>query len=346
MEKAFFLQEKYIRLYKLIGVTAGVFFAFRYALPLFAPFVAACLLAGAVRPVVLFLNRKLHIPMSIGGAVVLLFLLGLLGMGLFFLGKLLVQQVVLFLQNYTGYRNSFLTAAEKLCSSADGWFCLKQGTMEGFLQTGLLKLGKMVQEEFLPNMSRQSIAFACNIAYVAAGCVIAFVAALLLLGDRKTYVGSCRRSGFYTEIKSVMGKLSDAGVAYLKTQCILISLIALICSAGFLFVKREYALLLGLGVAVLDAFPVLGSGLVLVPWAAVCLLKGSYLQVAVLVVMYLCCLAVREGLEPKLLGNRIGIPPLYTLMAVYVGIELFGILGVILGPFGLVIIRSVGKETI
>lgn len=345
MGTSFFLQEKYIRLYKTIGVTAGVFLAFRYALPLFAPFVAAYLLAGAVRPVVFFLKRKLHIPMSIGGAVVLLLLLGTLGTGLFFLGKLLVQQIVLFIQNYTGYRDSFLAAAEKLCSNADGWFYLKKGTMEGLLHTGMERLTETVNEEVLPKMSKLSLEMVRSIVLVAAGCIIAFVATLLLLGDREKYARSCKKSGFYTEIKGVVAKLSDAGVAYLKTQCVLIFLIALICTVGFLFVKREYALLLGIGVAVLDAFPVLGSGLILLPWAVVCLLKGNYLQVAVLVVMYLCCLVVREGLEPKLLGNRIGIPPLYTLMAVYVGVELFGILGVILGPFGLVIIRSVLEET-
>ena len=60
MEKSDFLQEKYVKLYKVIGVTAGVYLAFRYALPLFAPFVAAYLLAGAVRPVVTFLKKKLH----------------------------------------------------------------------------------------------------------------------------------------------------------------------------------------------------------------------------------------------------------------------------------------------
>ena len=131
------------------------------------------------------------------------------------------------------------------------------------------------------------------------------------------------------------------GTAYLKTQCILMLLVGLVCTVGFLFVKREYALLLGIGVAVFDAFPVLGSGLVLVPWAVVCLLQGEYASMAILIVMYLLCLVIREGLEPKLLGNRIGIPPLYTLMAVYVGVELFGLWGVILGPFGLVIIRAV-----
>ena len=141
-----------------------------------------------------------------------------------------------------------------------------------------------------------------------------------------------------------MGRLSAAGVAYLKTQFIIMLLVAIVCTVGFWFVKREYALLLGIGVAVLDAFPVLGSGMILVPWAVVCLLKGSYVQVAILIAMFLLCMLVREGLEPKLLGNRIGIPPLYTLMAVYVGVELFGLWGVILGPFGVVIIRAVSES--
>ena len=58
----------------------------------------------------------------------------------------------------------------------------------------------------------------------------------------------------------------------------------------FLFVKKEYALLLGIGVAIFDAFPVLGSGLVLVPWAIIGLLKGNYVQAVILAVMYVLCL--------------------------------------------------------
>lgn len=341
MEKSVFFQERYVRLYKIIGVTAGVYLAFRYALPLFAPFIAAYLLAGAVRPVVLFLRRRLHIPVSVGGAVMLLLLLGALGTGLFFLGKLLVQQVVLFIENYAGYRASFLLAADRLCRCADGWFSLEQGTMEGLLHTGLSHIGENVHTKVLPEMSKQSVTILRAVACGVAGCIIAFVAALLLLSDREKYAKGYRNSAFYKEVQQVLGRLSAAGVAYLKTQCILIFLVALICTVGFLFVKSEYAVLLGIGVAVLDAFPVLGSGLVLVPWAVVCLLKESYIRMAVLIVMYLCCLFVRECLEPKLLGSRIGIPPLYTLMAVYIGVELFGVAGVVLGPFGLVIIRSI-----
>lgn len=341
MEKSVFLQEKYVKIYKVIGVTAGVYLAFRYALPLFAPFVAAYLLAGAVRPVVLFLKRKLHIPMSVGGTLMILLLVGALGTGIFFLGKLLVEQVVRFIENYSGYRDATLKVAERFCSRVDGWFSLKSGTAGELMHTGLARIGETVNEEVLPALSKQSVATLGAFVYGIAGVIIAFVAAVLLLSDREKYAKGYRRSPFYAEAKQVLGRLSAAGVAYLKTQCIIMFLIALVCTVGFFFVKKEYALLLGIGVAVLDAFPVLGSGLILVPWAIICLLKGSYMQTVVLVIVYFVCVLIREGLEPKLLGNRIGIPPLYTLMAVYVGVELFGLMGVILGPFGLVIIRAV-----
>ena len=341
MEMSVFLQEKYVRIYKVIGVTAGVYLAFRYALPLFAPFVAAYLLAGAVRPAVLFLKRKLHLPVSVGAAFMLFLLAGTLITGLAYLGKLLAEQVVRFIENYGNYRDTALGAAERFCTRVDGWFSLKAGTAEDMMHTGLERIGETMNTEVLPKLSKQSLEALGTFAYGVAGVVIAFVAAVLLLSEREKYAKGYRRSPFYAEAKQVMGRLSEAGTAYLKTQCILMALIGLICTVGFLFVKKDYALLLGIGVAVLDAFPVLGSGLVLVPWAVVCLVQGKYVQVAVLALMYLLCVLVREGLEPKLLGNRIGIPPLYTLMAVYVGVELFGILGVILGPFGLVIIRAV-----
>lgn len=341
MGKSVFLQEKYIRIYKIIGVTAGVYFLFRYALPLFAPFVAAYLLAGAVRPAVLFLKRKFHIPASVGAVVLILLLVTALGTGLFFLGKLLVEQIVRFIENYGGYRDTAMGVAERFCSRVDGWFSLRAGTAEDLMHTGLARIGETVNEDILPALSKQSVAALGSFAYGVAGVIIAFVAAVLMLSDREKYAKGYRRNPFYVEARQVMGRLSVAGTAYLKTQCIIILLVGVICTVGFLFVEKEYALLLGIGVAVLDAFPVLGSGLVLVPWAVICLIRGNYLQVAVLVIMYLLCVLVREGLEPKLLGDGIGISPLYTLMAVYVGVELFGIFGVILGPFGLVIIRAV-----
>ena len=245
MEKSVFLQEKYVRLYKIVAVTAGVYLAFRYGLPLFAPFIAAYLLAGAVRPVVLFLRRRLHLPVRVGGVLVVFLLVGGLLTGLVYLGKLLVEQVMRLVGNYGSYKDAALEAAERVCSRVDGWFALETGTAGKFMYTGLSRVSETVNEEVLPALSKQSLSVLGTFVYGVAGVIIAVVAAVLLLGDGGKYAKGCRKSPFYEEVKRVTGRLSEAGVAYLKTQGILMTLVAVICTVGFLFVKPEYALLFG-----------------------------------------------------------------------------------------------------
>ena len=158
MGKSVFLQEKYVTIYKVIGVTAGVYLAFRYALPLFAPFVAAYLLAGAVRPAVSFMKRRLRIPVGVGATLMILLLVAALGAGVFFLGKLLIEQVVRLIENYGSYRETTLAVAERLCGRVDGWFSLTSGTAKGLMYTGLDRIGETVNREVLPKLSGQSLA--------------------------------------------------------------------------------------------------------------------------------------------------------------------------------------------
>ena len=200
MEKPVFLQPKYVKLYKGIAVTVGVYLVFRYALSLFAPFVAAYLLAGAVRPVVLFLKRKCHVPTGVGATGTLLGLVVALGSGIFFLGKLLVEQVVRFVQNYGGYRDAAMGAATRFCSRVDGWFSLSAGTAEELMQTGLARIGETVDKEVLPAMSKHSIEALGTFAYAVAGAIIAFVAAVLLLSNREKYAKDGLYFSFENEI--------------------------------------------------------------------------------------------------------------------------------------------------
>jgi predicted PurR-regulated permease PerM len=163
--------------------------------------------------------------------------------------------------------------------------------------------------------------------------------------DDTEYEKSFQSTVFYPDIHVVTSKLSETGIAYLRTQAIIMVFVAALCTAALLLVKNKYALLIGIGIGIFDAFPVLGSGLILVPWSIISLLNKDLFNAAVLMTLYLGCQILRQCLEPKLLGNRIGIKPVYTLMAMYVGVRLFGIVGFLLGPLGLVIITTVVKES-
>ena len=104
-------------------------------------------------------------------------------------------------------------------------------------------------------------------------------------------------------------------------------------------------MLFGVAIGLFDAFPVLGSGLILVPWAVSSFIRGKAFAGAVLLTLFGICQFMREYLEPKLLGGKMGMRPVQSLMAVYVGYELFGVSGLFLGPFGLVLIKSIWKVT-
>ena len=102
-------------------------------------------------------------------------------------------------------------------------------------------------------------------------------------------------------------------------------------------------LLLGLGIGLLDALPVFGTGAVLVPWGAFLLLERQWWKGAVLLFIYGLCYFIRQFLEAKLMGSRMGLSALETLFSMYVGLELFGVSGFFLGPVGLLIIEDLVK---
>ena len=109
---------------------------------------------------------------------------------------------------------------------------------------------------------------------------------------------------------------------------------------GFLILKIPYALLLALLSAIVDMLPVLGVGTVLIPWAAVLLLQKNYYLGFALLILYAVCVLVRQVAEPKLIGKSLGLHPVLTLFATYVGFELFGVIGMLLAPFLALLART------
>ena len=130
----------------------------------------------------------------------------------------------------------------------------------------------------------------------------------------------------------------------MKSQSIILFIIAVVITVGLLLMHNEYAVILGIGIAIFDAFPVVGSGVILVPWALIKLFNGDYYSAAILITVFAIAAFLREVLEPKLFGKELGLKPIYILIAVYVGAELLGLAGVILGPIGLTILKAANEQ--
>ena len=131
---------------------------------------------------------------------------------------------------------------------------------------------------------------------------------------------------------SSAARLKAALGGWLKAQAKLSAVTFLLAVLGFLLLGISHGPLWALLVALVDAFPILGTGTVLVPWSIVAFLQGDRLLSFGLLGLYGAAALIRSVLEPKLLGKQLGLDPLVTLMALYAGYRLWGIGGMILAP--------------
>ena len=133
---------------------------------------------------------------------------------------------------------------------------------------------------------------------------------------------------------------------YLKAEFILVLVSFVISLIGFYILNIigmniNYPLLIALGIAFVDALPILGSGTIMLPWAVICAADGNLKLAIGILVLWAIMSIVRQFLEPKLVSNKIGIHPIFTLIAMYTGFKFMGVWGMVLGPIILIILKNI-----
>jgi predicted PurR-regulated permease PerM len=133
-------------------------------------------------------------------------------------------------------------------------------------------------------------------------------------------------------LKQTKHVLSAATGGYFKAQILLSSGVFFLLLMGFLAWRQEYAFLLAFGLAVLDFIPLVGAGVALVPWGVVSVAMGRYGDGIWAATLLSVTAVFRRLAEPKIVGEETGLSPVLSLMSVYVGMNLAGVPGMILGP--------------
>lgn len=144
----------------------------------------------------------------------------------------------------------------------------------------------------------------------------------------------------------VINGLKSALFGFIKAQIILISLTMITIFVGLIILDVEYAITIALIIGLVDIIPYLGTGLVFVPWILFEMFTTNYPAAIGLGVLYLVIIVQRQVLEPKILSSSIGLNPLATLMAVFIGYNILGILGLIIGPILLIILTTLHETNI
>ena len=147
-------------------------------------------------------------------------------------------------------------------------------------------------------------------------------------------------------ISRVMHDLKHALFGYLMAQFTLISITCLIVLVGLLILQVDYPITIAITIAVIDLIPYVGTGLIFIPWIIYSFFSEQHALTIGLSVLYGVVVIQRQIMEPKVLSQSIGIDPLATLFSLFVGFQLFGFLGLIIGPAVLVLIRTLHRANV
>lgn len=145
------------------------------------------------------------------------------------------------------------------------------------------------------------------------------------------------------KVDDVLGNLRSSIFGFLRAQLILSALTYLVSLTGLLILRVDYPLAVALLIVIVDVLPILGTGSVIVPWAAYVFIKGDVPLAIGLLVLFIAITIFRRIVEPKILGDSIGIGALPTLVGLYVGFKLMGVVGLFLGPIVIMIYKEMRK---
>lgn len=319
-----------------------LFLGMEYILPMILPFLLGSLIAFGAEPEVAFLERRLHFPR---------FLASLLGitLALIFLFGTLIGILSLLLRQL----QKLGSALPDLMGTVSQGMSLLQGWLLGLAQNLPRELAGLCSDwivslfgsgnALLDRAVGWLLGFASGILGWIPGGALSLGTGILAAYMVSAKLPVLRASRIFQEdrFRGVLQKLTglkEVLLSYGKAQFLLMSIIFAVLMLALFWLRVPFAPLWAVLIALVDAIPVLGTGTILIPWSIICMLQGSHSRSIGLLFLYAATTLGRTVLEPKFLGRELGLDPLLTLMALYIGFRLWGVWGLVLSPLAAVVI--------
>lgn len=323
------------RILKLVFIIGAVYLGMKYIFPMALPFFIALVLARLLLPLgkraEKFCKGRRALARSL---VYILFLLAV--------GAVCAGVLYLCYRMGCGCISYFNNILEQL-RIFTGNCCKKVEEISGYEAEAVgRKLGDMMGEVSNDAMQLSKEAGAYLVSFLAKA-LVAFVATFLIFQEYETVTGMFQKTWAGQQAYEILRHMKEAFGAYLKAQIIIIGIVTAVCIAGMYLTKTPYALGVGIGIGLFDALPFLGTGTILVPWTFIDLLRSDYMRGAGHFLIYLVCTCIRQFLEPRLVGKTLGVPPLFVLVSLYIGLQVYGGAGVLLGPISALLIYEIWR---
>lgn len=331
-------------------LAAIVFLFVVYGLPkviaVFMPFVVGAVIATCASPIVHFLEKRMKIKRKAGSAFTIVLAVGLVAFLLYGAGRFLLEQAEGFIANlpqmWESLSYDFAQAGNRLQ--------VLFNRMPKQVRQEWAMLGENIQQytgNLIANLSSPTMErvgeFAKNVPGFVVSVVMALLSSYFFVANKEEVQGYYHRfvpKPFKEKWEIVKRSLKKAFGGYIIAQLKIEVWIYLLLFVGLKIAGVNYVALVALVIAFLDLLPVFGTGTVLVPWAIIKVIGGHYTTAVILLVLWGIGQLVRQLIQPKYVGESLGMPPIPTLLLLYIGWELGGVGGMILAvPIGLVFVN-------
>lgn len=327
----------------IAAVTFCVYFAMRYLSPIASPFILAFLIAGALNPLIQKIHKKMKIKQSVTAGLVLILICIGAALLLWFLCAILFSKGGEIAGQASFYEEEFCRLLGACCDHMEERFGIDGMAVETFILEQVNILAENIEINVLPAVMNKSMDYVKGAAGFFGFLAVMMIAVLLLVKDYEAIVGKIKENEDLQGVWEVTGKVIRYIKTFLKAQLIILSIISTVCALTLGIMGMKGGILYGIITGFMDMLPFIGTGIMLLPLALLRLIEGSWGKALVCLLLYAVCAFLREFLEPKLIGNKVGIWPVGILFAVFAGLKLFGLWGIIKGPISLVIICETCK---
>ena len=314
----------------------------------YMPFLVAFIISLIIEPAIKFIMRKTNLTRRTSSiiifALVFVIILGLLAWGLI----TLFSESSSLLQSLNDYFDKFYIQFQGLISQFN---FDKIHLSEEVLQVIQNSTGDILEtaSNWLRNGLTGLINVVTSIPSIAISFGITIIALYFICVDKIYIIDQIEHhlpKVWVMRIGRHLKDLISTLGGYLKAEASLV-LVSFVISLIGLYILEftgfniQYPLLMALFIGFVDALPILGSGTVMIPWAIICAVNGDInLGIAIIVLLIIMSIA-RQVLEPKLVSKNIGVHPIFTLIAMYTGFKFIGIIGLLIGPIVLIIIKNI-----
>ena len=326
----------------LVLITIVVYAFFTVLFTYLAPFFFGLLIALLMEPLVRIIVNKLKWKRWIASIICLLLFIAVLSSLGAWLVTTFIRQVSAFVESAPAHievlGEQFDDVNLRLARLGDalpyGWYI--PNIEEILLALVTTFLGEGVRD--------QGVRLATIVPNFFLNTIITLVSAHFFISDRQNIFNSVKKicpTWISKQMSQTKKGFARAMGGYFRAQYILMLVVGIISIIGLLILGNQYALLLGLLLAALDFLPIVGTGAVFVPWALVSLAMGDFRQAIGLGIIYGVITITRQVMQPKILGDQMGAHPLASLMSIFIGFRIFGLLGLVIGPSLLMIFIAI-----